>query len=245
MSRAFLRLICRGIRGVYAGYATSTFLSTEAHMYYKELYQTIEASPVPVSVYEQLLSDIDSAVKCAYEGAGFGEAERPSPEKDLLLNARLHIVLIPAVATLLRQSVPSLRPKVNRMAIYLADYSWLGFSDDRRTDLFRHCQVVDVLKKIPLRTYINGSDLAEQNGANGKRRIQQGQARRHCVRCCEVSGDVAPRRSIPWFRLVAKLGLLRSCLCGGMWTLESGLNPTPNEAHSQNSAREATADANG
>jgi hypothetical protein len=34
-------------------------------------------------------------------------------------------------------------------------------------------------------------------------------------------------------------------MCGGMWTLESGLPLSVNEAHVQNPGREATADANG
>ena len=75
MSRAFLRFICRGLRGVYAGYTTSP-LSGEARVYYTELFQTLEASPIRIDAYEKFLAGVDSAVRHAYQGAGFGESER-------------------------------------------------------------------------------------------------------------------------------------------------------------------------
>lgn len=251
MSRAFLRFICRGLRGVYAGY-TTTPLSGEARVYYTELYQTIDASPIRIDVYEKFLAGVDSAVRHAYQGAGFGDNERPAPEKELLVNSRIPAVLIPAVAILLRQKVPSLKPDIDRMAMYLGDYSWLGFCNDRRTEFYRRTKEVDVLKKLPLRSFHHPrtSSSTEPDGNGARERAQHGQPRRRCTRCCEISGEVSTPRSFLSYRLIAKLQLIRSCLCGGMWTLESGAssttpNQTPPSHNNNNSARGENADANG
>lgn len=213
MSRAFLRFICRGLRGVHNGFLNTNpaTLVGDSCVYYVEICQTLEKSPVRIDVYEKFLAGVDSAVKHAYQGAGFGDAERPGPEKELLVNARIPPVLVTAVATLLRQTVPSLKAEINRKDVVLGDYAWLGFGDDPRTAMYRKQRDVDIFKKFPLRP-----PLAV--GRNG--RVIQPQ-RRRCVRCCEVSGDVNMPRSLPYFKLVAKLNLLRSCPCGGMWVLET------------------------
>ncbi|CDM30391.1 Mediator of RNA polymerase II transcription subunit 16 [Penicillium roqueforti FM164] len=213
MSRAFLRFICRGLRGVHAGFASANPASLlgDSRIYYTEICQTLESSPVRIDVYEKFLAGVDSAVKHAYQGAGFGDAERPGPEKELLVNARIPPVLTTAVATLLRQTVPALKSEINRMAIYLGDYSWLGFGNDRRTALYRRHREVDILKKCPLRPPL-------PLGNDG--RVAPVKKRR-CARCCEVSGDTNLPRSLLSFKMIAKLGLLRSCLCGGMWVLET------------------------
>lgn len=214
MSRAFLRFICRGLRGVHAGFANTNpaTLSNDSRIYYTEICQVLENSPVRIDVYEKFLAGVDSAVKHAYQGAGFGDAERPGPEKELLVSARIPPVLISAVATLLRQTVPTLKAEINRKDILLNDYSWIGFGTDARTALYRRQRDVDILKKVPLRP-----PLAV--GRDGK--ILQAQKRRRCVRCCEVSGDTSLPRSLPYFKMLVKLNLLRACPCGGMWMLET------------------------
>ena len=218
MSRAFLRLICRGLRGVYAGFGSinRALLSTDSHIYYTEICQALDKSPVKIDIYEKFLAGVDSAVKHAYQGAGFGDAERPGPEKELLVNARIPPVLVTAVATLLRQTVPALKAEINRKDINLGDYSWLGLGTDARTMMYRQYRDVDVLKKQTLRPPLP----IERNG-----RVVRMQKRRRCVRCCEVSGDTALPRSLPYFKMIAKLNLLRTCPCGGMWTLETQCEP--------------------
>ncbi|CAG8362433.1 unnamed protein product [Penicillium salamii] len=213
MSRAFLRFTCRGLRGVHTGFATANpaTLLGDSRILYTEICQTIESSPVRIDVYEKFLAGVDSAVKHAYQGAGFGDAERPGPEKELLVNARIPPVLTTAVATLLRQTVPALKSEINRMAIYLGDYSWLGFGNDRRTALYRKQREVDILKKSPLRPPL-------PLGSDGRMAPLK---KRRCARCCEVSGDTNLPRSLSSFKMIAKLGLLRSCLCGGMWILQT------------------------
>lgn len=214
MSRAFLRFICRGLRGVLGGFTQTNpaSLPSASRVYYTEICQILESSPVRIDIYEKFLAGVDSAVKHAYQGSGFGDAERPGPEKELLVNARIPPVLVTAVATLLRQTVPTMQSEINCKDILLGDYSWLGFGSDTRTAIYRRHRDVDILKKAPLRP-----PLAV--GRNG--RVIQQQRKRRCVRCGEVSGDVALPKSLPYFKMIAKLNLLRCCPCGGLWMLEA------------------------
>ncbi|KKK26961.1 mediator of RNA polymerase II transcription subunit 16 [Aspergillus rambellii] len=218
MSRAFLRFICRGLRGIHAGYASAP-LTGDARIYYAEICQTLDTCPVRIDVYEKFLASVDSAVRHAYHGAGFGDNERPGPEKELLISSRIPPVLITAVSAILRQTMPALKSDVDRMAIYMGDYSWLGLGSDPRTELYKRSRDVDIIKKIPLRA-VSGPSVAEMNQSS-KHGNNQGYLRRRCVRCCEISDGTYPPRTVLAFRMIYKLGHLRACICGGMWTLES------------------------
>ncbi|KAF5859321.1 mediator complex subunit [Aspergillus alliaceus] len=219
MSRAFLRFICRGLRGIHAGYASAP-LPGDAGVYYAEIYQTLDSSPVRIDVYEKLLAGVDSTVRHVYHGAGFGDNERPGPEKELLVNGRIPPVLVTAVSTIIRQTIPALKPEIDRMAIYMGDYSWLGLGSDRRAELYRRTRDVDIIKKIPFRSTAPsaGSDEAQ----NGKH--SPSQVRRRCVRCCEIMCGAYPLRPLLSSRMMYKLGYVRYCICGGGWTLESDIN---------------------
>jgi mediator of RNA polymerase II transcription subunit 16 len=225
MSRAFLRFICRGLRGIHAGYANAP-LTGDSRVYYTEICQTLDASPVRTDVYEKLLAGVDSAVKHAYTGAGFGDNERPGPEKELLVSSRIPPVLVPAVSTILRQTVPAMRGEMDRLAIFMGDYGWLGFGNDARSELYRRERDVDIIKKTPIASRSGkGSGLGSVEAVMGlgARNGNGSQLSRRCVRCCEVSEAMYPPRSVLSFKMTLKLGHLRSCICGGMWNLEGGL----------------------
>ncbi|KAF3385576.1 Mediator of RNA polymerase II transcription subunit 16 [Penicillium rolfsii] len=217
MSRAFMRFICRGLRGLRNGFEqiNPAMLEPESRTYYIDICQALETSPVRVDIYEKFLAGVDSAVKHAYQGSGFGDAERPSPEKELLVNARIPPVLISAVETLLSQTVPSIRSEINRKDIVLGDYSWLGFGNDPRTAAYRKRRDVDILMKIPLRPDAPGG--GDTLGAGGGAQMLR---RRRCVRCCEVSGDGGRPRTGPWTKMMHRLNLLRTCACGGAWVTD-------------------------
>ncbi|KAL4976798.1 mediator of RNA polymerase II transcription subunit 16 [Aspergillus desertorum] len=225
MSRAFLRFICRGLRGIHAGYAKAP-LTGDSRVYYTEICQTLDSSPVRTDVYEKLLAGVDSAVKHAYTGAGFGDNERPGPEKELLVSSRIPPVLVPAVSTILRQTVRAMRGEMDRLAIYMGDYSWLGFGSDARSELYRREKDVDIIKKMPIASRSGtGSGIGSLEAVMGlgARNGSGSQMSRRCVRCCEISEAIYPPRSVLSFRMTLKLGHLRSCTCGGMWSLEGGL----------------------
>ncbi|KAE8150072.1 mediator complex, subunit Med16 [Aspergillus avenaceus] len=213
MSRAFLRFICRGLRGLYAGYSSMPFPG-DARVHYTEICQTIDSSPVRIDVYEKLLAGVDSAVKHVYQGAGFGDAERPGAERELLVNGRVPPVLVTAVSTIFQQTVPTLKPDIDRTAIYMGDYSWLGIGSDRRTEMYRRTREVDLIKKLPFR-----SDLLSAGDESTK--PHPGKVQRRCVRCCESFCGTYPIRPIMSSRMMFKLGYVRYCICTGAWTLVS------------------------
>ena len=219
MSRAFLRFICRGLRGVHAAFmaAKPGVLSADSSTLYTKICEMLESSPIRIDVYEKFLAGIDSAIKHAYQGAGFGDVERRGPEKELLVNVRIPPVLVPAVVTLLQHTVPALKSEINRKEIMLGDYSWLGFGSDARTAMYRKNREVDILRKTPLRPPLP----VERDG----KVVMQPQKKRRCVRCCEVSGDTSLPRTLPSFRMIAKLNLLRCCPCGVFWTVETDSGP--------------------
>jgi mediator of RNA polymerase II transcription subunit 16 len=177
-------------------------------------------------VYEKFLNSVESAIKDAYQRAGFGDDERRTPEKDLLVNSRIPAVMIPVIVSLFKQTIPAIKTEIDQMSIYLTDYSWLGFCNDRRTEHFRRTRQVDIVKKVSLRGFnLSNNNIIEPNitsevTSNGNKAGSS--SRRRCVRCCEITGDPSSPRSMLYFQLTLRLQLIRNCLCGGMWTFEAG-----------------------
>lgn len=202
MSRSFLRYICRGLRGLTNGFKASTNLSGETFHLYSSIFTMIEESPLKADVYEKLLAQTDNIVKHIYQGVGLDDAGRSSSEKELLVTCKVPNVLLPAVAAVLKKIVPPMRGEVDRMALYLFDYSWLGVGDDKRSELYRRTYDVDVLKKVPV--------LREPPG-------NKAQGGRRCVRCCGLAEDTVPSRPLLAFRM----GLLKCPICGALWTIEN------------------------
>lgn len=154
-----------------------------------------------MDVCEKFFSNIDSAVKRAYQDAGFSAADKATPERELLTTGAIPPVLQPAIISILVNTVPAIRPEIDRMRLYLHDYSWLGICDDKMTAKFAQTYDVDVLKRT----------IVKNDNPKAKRR---------CVRCCSISGDVSSPRSFASFRMLAKTGMLRTCTCGGTWYIE-------------------------
>lgn len=234
MSRAFLHLVCRGLRGVHTSSIASPFAG-DGRAYSKELYALIDNAPVRFNVYEKFLNSVESAIKNAYQRAGFGDDERRTPEKDLLVNSRIPAVMIPVIVSLFKQTIPTIQTEIDQMAIYLTDYSWLGFCSDRRTEHFRRTRAVDIVKKVPLRGFKLSNNIIQPNITSqitGNGNKTGSSSRRRCVRCCEITGDPSSPRSMLYFQLTLRLQLIRNCLCGGMWMFEDG-PPTPAATHKQ------------
>lgn len=234
MSRAFLHLVCRGLRGVHTSSIASPFAG-DGRAYSKELYALIDNAPFRFNVYEKFLNSVESAIKNAYQRAGFGDDERRTPEKDLLVNSRIPAVMIPVLVSLFKQTIPAIQTEIDQMSIYLTDYSWLGFCSDRRTEHFRQTRAVDIVKKVPLRGFNLSNNIIEPNVSSGitsSGNKTGSSSRRRCVRCCEITGDPSSPRSMLYFQLTLRLQLIRNCLCGGMWTFEDG-PPTTAATHKQ------------
>jgi mediator of RNA polymerase II transcription subunit 16 len=202
MSRSFLRYICRGFRGLTGRFQNSTNLSGESRHIYANIFTMIEESPLKADVYEKLLFQTDNIVKHIYQSVSFDDAGRSSSEKELLVTCKVPNILLPAVAAVLKKIMPVMRTEVDRMALYLYDYSWLGVGDDKRSEIYRRTYDVDVLQKVPI--------LREplENKSQGGRR---------CVRCCGFAEDTVPSRPLLTFRI----GLLKCPICGALWTIEN------------------------
>ncbi|KAL1954471.1 hypothetical protein VTO42DRAFT_1147 [Malbranchea cinnamomea] len=199
--RSFLRYICRGLRGLVSSYKSATNLTPESYHLCTKIVSMVEESAIKVDVYEKCLAGIDSAVKHAYQDAGFSPADKAISERELLTIGTIPPVLQPAVCNILANTVPMIRPEIDRMRLYLNDYSWLGICDDRMTAKFTQTYDVDVLKR----------SIVKRDGLRAKRK---------CVRCCSISEDLSPPRSFASFRMLAKTGMLRTCTCGGNWVIE-------------------------
>ncbi|KAJ5107443.1 Mediator complex subunit Med16 [Penicillium angulare] len=210
MSRAFLRFICRGLRGVHGAFAklNPAMLPPDSRVYYTEICHALDNSPMFTRNSSQAWTPPSNTLTKAPASETQND---PAPKKELLVNARIPPVLVTAVSTVLKHNIPALKSEINCKDILLTDYSWLGFGNDARTVMYRKNREVDILKKTVLRP-----PLAV--GRSG--RVVQPQKRRRCVRCSEVSGDAALPKSMMYFRMIAKLNLLRCCPCGGMWMLE-------------------------
>ncbi|EEQ90336.2 RNA polymerase II Mediator complex subunit Sin4 [Blastomyces dermatitidis ER-3] len=202
--RSFLRHIFRYLGRFPLTFKAANNLSGESYQLFASINDTIDQSSLKPDVCEKMLAHIDSIVTRTYEAAGFGSAERNAPEREMLITCSIPPVLQPAVMSILTETVPLVvRPGVERMALALYDYSWLGIGDDKRTELFKRTHDVDILKK------------------NVGKVLDATVAKRRCVRCCEVSEDTCLPRSASMYRLIGKIGVLRTCVCGGSFAMEN------------------------
>jgi len=195
-SRTFLKYNCRGLRGLSSPAHQSPQAQAENPnlQSFRSLKNVIERSPLGVKQFEKILADVEGKIKKAYQQAGTSETDRARLEKEMLIGADIPDVLMPVVQHLLTTALDNLRIDVDPAALYFADHSWLGLSDDRRTDAYRREHVVDAIRKIPL---ASGAKL------------------RRCTRCCAYMEDMLPQRgSSTWMT-----SMQRMCFCGSLWML--------------------------
>ncbi|PGH30262.1 hypothetical protein GX50_06980 [[Emmonsia] crescens] len=210
--RSFLRHIFRYLSRFPFTFKAANNLSGESYQLFASINNAIEQSSLKTDVCEKMLAHIDSLVTRSYQAAGFGNAERNAPEREMLITCSIPPVLQSAVTSILTETMPLIvRPEVDRMALALYDYSWLGIGDDKRTELFKRTHDVDILKR------------------NVGRLLDPTVAKRRCVRCCEISEDVSFPRSVSMYRWIVKIGVLRTCVCGGSFAMENveGLDRVP------------------
>ncbi|KAI9871901.1 MAG: mediator complex subunit [Pleopsidium flavum] len=199
-SRTFLKYNCRGLRGL----GTTAHRTFQVHAQgdtlqsFKSLEDVIDRSPIEVHQFEKILADIEGKIKKTYShhsgGGGISDADRARVEKEMLIGADIPDVLMPVVQHLLTTALDNLRKDIDPAALYFADHSWLGLSDDRRSDAYKREHVVDAIRKVPLR---------------------KGAKVRRCTRCCAYMEDVLPQKgSSMWMT-----SMQRMCFCGSLWML--------------------------
>ena len=146
--------------------------------------------------FERILAEVDNGIKKAYLAADVGENDRQVIEKEMLIAADIPEILVGIVQHLLYNTLENLHQDIDPGELYFRDHSWLGLTDDRRSDAFRKNHVIDAIRKIVL-----GEDV----------RV------RRCTRCCAIMEDLLPQRGgNMWMS-----NMQRMCLCGSSWILVS------------------------
>lgn len=190
-SRSFLKHNCRFLCGLHAEAKSSQTYGPQRQVF-RELEAIFEESPVKVLQFERLLSELDSGVRTAYSTAQISDGDRKNTEKEMLVSAKTPSVLASALESFLTTSVESLRGEVNEAELYFTDLSWLGLSDDSRSDFWRNNHVLDVLRKVEL--------------------PKEAQIRR-CTRCCAKVEEKFHQKGVN----VWLLNMQRTCFCGNWW----------------------------
>lgn len=110
----------------------------------------------------------------------------------MLVSATVPSMLMPVVESFLTRTLDEFRDEVKELELFFTDISWLGLSDDGRSDAWKSEHVLDVLRKVVL--------------------PKEARLRR-CTRCCAVMEDVYPQRGTSLWMTTMQ----RTCYCGDWW----------------------------
>ncbi|KAK5012502.1 Mediator of RNA polymerase II transcription subunit 16, partial [Cryomyces antarcticus] len=177
---------------------------------WKTLLAQFDSMPFQLAHFQNLLNEVDTAVRSAYAAAGIlAEPQRHAVEKAMLIDGTIPAVLAPAVQRLLQPDVflDALvrESSFSALDILFYDTAWLGLHDEPSHTKKR---MFDVLKKTPL---------------------PEGTMARKCTRCGSLMEElpsppqgstqaqptlVEPPRIPNW--IVANQ---RTCICGNHWVL--------------------------
>lgn len=190
-SRCFLKYNCR-VLGT---------LHTESKKYYppglkrrafREVAAILDASPVTVIQFDRMLTIIEHSIRVLYTSSNTTEMDRQNTEKEMLVSATVPTMLMPVVESFLTKTLDDFRGEVNELELFFTDISWLGLSDDRRSDAWKSEHILDAQRKVVL--------------------PKEARLRR-CTRCCAVMEDVYPQRgTASWMATMQ-----RTCYCGDWW----------------------------
>lgn len=180
--RSFLKMIARILRGIVrvTQDPKATPPAPEAEPAFSRMAELIESSPLKMESLEQLLSGVDKMVHQFYQVRGMTDHDKAETERFLLSHGQIPEVLQDVVPRILQDVLPKTRAKMDRLSLYMEDYSWLGIREDGKTKVFKRDFVVDVHRKRVLR----------RKGLNRFRK---------CVRCGSVSADLVRMRHWPQF----------------------------------------------
>lgn len=177
--RSFLKMITRVLRGfLRAIQDPKTTLSSEAAPAFARMADLIDTSPLKMESLEQLLSGVDKTVQHFHQVAGMSDRDKADTERFILSHGQIPEVLQDVVPRILQNVLPMTRPKIDRLSLYMEDYSWLGVRDDQKTKVFKRDFVVDVHRK----------KVMKRKGLGKVRK---------CVRCGSISADLLKMRHWP------------------------------------------------
>ena len=183
-SRHFLRQNTRALRGFAQAISSPQYgLSPESIPAFERMASLVDSPPLKVDSCEKLLAAVDRFVQAAYQNAGMDVTARSEAERSMIIHGRVPEVLHGVMPRVLREVLPSIREEVNRLALFVGDYKWLGFRNDRESQAFRKKYWVDIQKRKVIKKVGEG-------GEGGK-------IVRKCVRCAEIADEITPPRAVP------------------------------------------------
>lgn len=191
--RSFLKYICRYLRVLSTELKPGPMHGAQS-LLFDELGAVFNKYHVTLSHFDRILSEVESIIKTTYISSQMSDAERKNAEKEMLVAATVPSVLVAVLESFLTVSLDGLRAEVNEAELFFADISWLGLSDDRRSDAWRKNHVLDVFRKVEL---------------------PRGATIRRCTRCCAVMEHVRMLHGgNSW-----SANMQRACLCGAWWMM--------------------------
>ncbi|MCJ1266503.1 mediator complex subunit [Lobaria immixta] len=190
--RSFLKYNCRYLR-VLSTELKPAQVHGAQRLLFDELGAVFKKYHVTIMQFDRILSELDSVIKNAYVSSQMSEVQRKTAEKEMLVAATVPSVLVSVLESFLTFSLDSLREEVNEAELFFSDTSWLGLSDDRRSDAWRKDHVLDVFRKVELPR---------------EAKIWR------CTRCGAVMEHVRMLQGSPW-----SMNLQRWCLCGAWWMM--------------------------
>ncbi|KAI5288599.1 mediator complex subunit [Ascosphaera aggregata] len=218
MSRKFLKYLAPSVSVIAAGFNTASGLSIEAFQLCSKVTSLVEDSPLPVRLFDSLLTQVENYIKTAYAS----KEDNIAAERELLINGTIPSTLYKTVIQILTDLVPKLvKPlpqdikQIDRLSLAIYDYTWLGIVPDRRTWDFKRNRLIDILRR---ETAI--MDFPKSPG-------RQAVNIRRCTRCCEVSTEPGGPRSQAAYGMWVTLQIMKFCFCGGMYVLEKADAPSP------------------
>ena len=173
----------------------------------------VDSGPVKWAQFDRVLVNLEAGIGKAYQDSGISDTARAQMEKKLLTTAEIPTALLPAIEDLFTRALPQLCDEMDDPAkLYFRDYTWLGLSDDKRTQRYAQEHPVDILTKMPLR---------------------KGARLRKCPRCGSYMDDAMPTNPAAVVAGGAAsssssrgsgmplwmASLQKSCLCGSRWML--------------------------
>lgn len=179
--RWFLKMVPRVYRGfVRATQDSNRTLSPEAAPSFTRMAELIEASPLKMEPLEQLLANVDKIVQKCYKLNGTSDQAKADLERYMLANGQIPEELQDVVPRILRDVLPTIRDRMDRLSLYMEDHSWLGIREDKKTQAFKTEFVVDVHRK----------NIMKRKGLG---KVRQ------CGRCGSISRDLARVRRWPQY----------------------------------------------
>lgn len=94
--------------------------------------------------------EIDNIINAVYAPSRMNEAARKKTEREMLVSAAIPDVIVRAMGPFFTNFLDKLRVEIDEAELFFLDTSWLGLSDDRRSEDWSRQNHLDVLKKLEL-----------------------------------------------------------------------------------------------